>query len=237
MSLLKPLCSITLPKFSFTRLFLFLFIFWSDTHFPSMNIACPRALWKPLFFSIGLKLTSVNRSQNQCCTDRICSNRNTHNSSHRCWVSQAMDSGGDCCQQVSFHWTPVFCMTPRLRSSRGQRPHFPFPPADPSLSQACFGLLECTSPAGWPWGSAAVNHSLSLPQQPLDAEQRMWREASERGAPVSAYGIISVHLWCVIELAIPSPILTQTSGWVTTLYVRGKGLRQWQPDIGRCICC
>lgn len=109
-----------------------------------------------------------------------------------------------CGSWLSFtHWAPLCSMTPHTRSDRGQQPHFPFPfrkPQPPLRQQTSSTFPECTSPAGWPQGrqlsitasagSAASGHRLE------DV-----REASERN-PGSAYGIISVHSWRVIKLAI-----------------------------------
>lgn len=119
------------------------------------------------------------------------------------------------------HQAPVCSVSPPMRSGRGQRWHFP--------SELLPFLLHAThwrelqihllNSADWPFGSALVNHAFSW-------LCGFWTQAGrcEETSDESQL-CIWVHLCAFMvanSISLPSPILMQTSGWIATLYTRGK---------------
>lgn len=121
------------------------------------------------------------------------------------------------------HQSPVCSVSPEMSSDRGQRCHFPSELSPPSLRATHwrrFPRMHLLNLADWPCGSALVNHAFSCLcgfwTQAGGCEERL-RDESQL--------CIWVHLCAFMaanSISRPSPILMQTSGWIATLYTRGK---------------
>lgn len=121
------------------------------------------------------------------------------------------------------HRVPVCSMSPQMRLERGQRCHLSSELSPPLLR----GTHWCRLPrmytlnsADWPCGSALVNHAVSW-------LCGLWTQAGwcEESLRDGSQLCIWVHLCAFMAanpISRPSPILMQTSGWIATLYTRGK---------------
>lgn len=116
-----------------------------------------------------------------------------------------------------------FALSPRMRSGGGQCRHFPSEISPPLLHCPNWRRLprmHLLSSAGWPLGSTPVNHAFSW-------HCSFWTQTGrcERSLREESRLCTWVHLCAFMaanSISRPSSILMQTSGWIATMYVRGK---------------